>query len=285
MVRENHDCAVIAPFNCLYDVMQPKKRCKRDATAAGKPPPPPPQPLTSSQTTSNDMCAWMSLWGAEDQSGAFRLERMLQRSWLFSITAAREWIVSGTLDGKVAVIDAQTWGNQRELQLGAEAGIVYALHVLQSTSDAPASLIAGTQDGNLSVWNTLTWQCEQRLHAHEQSILALASVGSEQLITGSADGTIAVWSTSNWEEESRLHDHEEDIAVGTDAGSAPGGKAGRQKRSRKRLVVTMEADVPTEVVADAAAGTGERGSECEEGEAIYEDEDEGEDEDEDEGDT
>ena len=159
------------------------------------------------------MCAWMSLWGAEDQSGAFRLERMLQRSWLFSITAAREWIVSGTLDGKVAVIDAQTWGNQRELQLGAEAGIVYALHVLQSTSDAPASLIAGTQDGNLSVWNTLTWQCEQRLHAHEQSILALASVGSEQLITGSADGTIAVWSTSNWEEESRLHDHEGEVSV------------------------------------------------------------------------
>jgi hypothetical protein len=89
------------------------------------------------------------------------------------------------------------------------------------------------------------------------------------MLNGNADGVIKVW------REATLEEQVEDIAVGTDAGSAPGGKAGRQKRSRKRLVVTMEADVPTEVVADAAAGTGECGSECEEGEAIYEDEDEG----------
>jgi F-box/WD-40 domain protein 7 len=141
------------------------------------------------------------------------LERILQRAWVFSVTTTNEWIISGSLDGNVAVVNAQTWHNYRDLKLSTEAGIVYALHVLESTSGAPDSLVVGTEDGNVTVWNTQTWECNESLAAHDESVLALASVDSQRLMTGSADGTIIVWSTENWEEVMTLHDHEGEVAV------------------------------------------------------------------------
>jgi WD40 repeat protein len=166
----------------------------------------------------------MDLW-EEEQSGEWVLERILQRAWVFSVTTTHEWIISGSLDGSVAVVNAQTWHNHRDLRLTSETagkkgskahepGIVYALHVLQSASGAPASLVVGTEDGNATIWNTQTWECDRCLAAHDESVVALTSTeGSQKLMTGSSDGTIIIWSTATWEQDMTLHDHEGEVSV------------------------------------------------------------------------
>ena len=100
------------------------------------------------------------------------------------------------------------WEVVKDLQLSSEEGIVYSLHIL-----APSSLVVGTESGDIHVFSLDSWDCLHTIHAHEESVLALASVGGSKLVSGSADGTIIIWSTTNWEQDMTLHDHEGEVNV------------------------------------------------------------------------
>ncbi|CAD7700350.1 unnamed protein product [Ostreobium quekettii] len=117
---------------------------------------------------------------------------------VLSLAAARDWLLSGTLDSTIHVWKMGTWECIQVL-VGHNGGV-------RSLAVAHDWLVSCSNDKTIRVWNLGTWECVNVLEGHADRVASLA-MAQEWLVSGSDDATIRVWDMDTWECICVLEEH------------------------------------------------------------------------------